>query len=121
MQESNNPLRTSPALTQDLTNLIDFFLAMTPQYEGPRRAERFRAEFEEGLEQIRKYPEGYGYLVEPVRRYRLMHSHCLILYLVLESEKRILLVIHESTSSLNYVQALAQRLSEYMPDSDDSQ
>lgn len=115
MENSNNPLIADSAVNQDLQNLIDFFAAIPPDYDAEKRVNRFQEEYTEAFDLIQRYPEGYGFKSNLVRRFRLKKSRCLVLYLALPKQTVILAVVHEAMDSLDYFVKVTERLNKYVP------
>lgn len=96
MQESNNPILLDERTQDDITALILFFMRMDlerPQEED--RAERFLNELNNAYEEIRRFPESHAFIEEPMRRFILVRSKCVVLFVALEQVTLVLLIGHE--------------------------
>lgn len=59
------------------------------------RAERFLDELDHAYEEIQRFPEHHGFLEEPMRRFILTRSKCVVVFVAFEEVTLILLIGHE--------------------------
>lgn len=119
MKPSSKPLIIDEGVYEDRTSMTQHLMQKPPHYEGPKRVRRLHDELEEAFSKLRNHPEGYSFLIEPIRRVRLDKSYSLLLYLSTPEETNALVLVSESQRQSNYLLKAYERLGTYLPGSDE--